>query len=330
MIIIFALCFVINCAKPKSEWLKWQESLDLAYPNELSFKIDMRKKVFSEGEPLVFRLLISNKLSKPRTIVHTGKRASAIEGGFLTFKAVSELDSVLFYSPYVHANIGMSPNDAIMLKPHDTLYFYAILCPDLFRQYIYPRARTALQPGEYILESNIHLGTKFYPKPGRGLHITSNPTMFSIESLPTEERNHLSKIRPYMKNLFGHVEQCLFDERYLPEEFVDSALFWLDKIRNTNSCFAPYADFVHTCIPAVTRTHSDTIKLNRSISEARRFIAEYNGSILAEEMEFKLAWWLFLKDSTSMDFSEHARKTIEKYPQNFNSFGIRKHLSSGL
>ena len=45
IIVVFLLLFMF-CAKPKSKWLKWQESLDLAYPNELSFKIDMQKKNF--------------------------------------------------------------------------------------------------------------------------------------------------------------------------------------------------------------------------------------------------------------------------------------------
>ncbi len=124
--------------------------------------------------------------------------------------------------------------------------------------------------------------------------------------------------------------QCPDLTPYL-QEFVDSALFWLDQIRNTNSYFVPFADFIYTCIPAVTRyTHSDTIKLDRSISKASKFIEKYSGSILAEEMEFKLAWWLFRKDSTSTEFYDHAKKVIEKYPKNINSFGIRKHIPSGL
>jgi hypothetical protein len=321
---------IVFCAKPKSEWLKWQESLDLAYPNVLSFKIDMQKKNFFEGEPLVFKMLISNKVGIPQTIVHTGKRTSMIDGGLQKFKVVTELDSVLMYFTYVHANIGIRSIDAIILGAYDTLYCYAILHPDLFRQYDFPKEHRKLQSGEYILESNIHLGTKFYPKPGRALDITSHPTMFAIESLPIDEQDYLSKILPYMKNFFGPVEECLFPFDNNHEEFVDSALFWLDQIRNTNSIFAPYADFVYTCIPAVTRTYSDTIKINKSISNAKKFIEKYNGSILAEEMEFKLTRWLFLKDSTSTAFYKQAEKVIEKYPKNINSFGIRKHIPGGL
>lgn len=327
---IFALILMTYCAKPKSEWLKWQESLDLAYPNVLSFKIDMQRKIFYEGEPLVFRMFIRNKTDIPVTIVHTGERAIMIAAGLQTFKVVTELDSVLMYSGYTQVNIGMQSLDAIVLESYDTLYFYAILYPDLFRQYEFPMERVSLSSGDYIIESNIHLGTKFYPRPARGLDLTSHPTLFSIESLPAEERDHLSKIRPYMKNFFGHVEGCLFPLDNDHEEFVDSALFWLDQIRNTDSYFAPFADFIYTCIPAVTRTHSDTIKLNRSISETSKFIENYNGSILAEEMEFKLAWWLFRKDSTSTEFYDHAKKVIERYPKNINSFGIRKHIPSGL
>ena len=325
-----AVILITFCAKPKSEWLKWQESLDLAYPNVLSFKIDMQKKNFFEGEPLVFKMLISNKVGIPQTIVHTGRRTSMIAGGRQTFKVVTELDSVLMYFTYVHANIGIRSKDAIVLGPYDTLYCYAILHPDLFRQYDFPKEHRKLQSGEYILESNIHLGTKFYPKPGRALDVTSHPTMFAIESLPIDEQDYLSKIRPYMKNFFGHVEECLFPFDNNHEEFVDSALFWLGQIRNTNSIFASYADFVYTCIPAVTRTYSDTIKINKSISETRNFIEKYNGSILAEEMEFKLAWWLFLQDSTSGEFYKHANKIIKRYPKNINSFGIRKHIPGGL
>lgn len=330
--IITALAVILMtfCAKPKSEWLKWQESLDLASPNALSFKIDMQRKIFNEGEPLVFRMFIKNKIDIPVTIVHTGERTIMIAAGLQTFKVVTESDSVLMYSGYIHVNLGMQSVDAIVLEPYDTLYFYAILCPDLFRQYEFPMERISLSSGNYIIESNIHLGTKFYPRPARGLYLTSHPTLFSIESLPAEERDHLLKIRPYMKNFFGHVEGCLFPFDNDHEEFVDSALFWLDQTRNTNSYFAPFADFIYTCIPAVTRIYSDTIKLNRSISEASKFIERYSGSILAEEMEFKLARWLLLKDSTSTEFYEKAKEVIEKYPKNINSFGIRKHIPGGL
>ena len=330
IIATFVIILIISCAKPKSEWLKWQESLDLASPRALLFKIDMQKRIFFEGEPIVFRMLISNKLDVPATIVHPGERAIMLAAGLQTFKVVTESDSVLMYSGYTCVNLGMQSVDAIVIEPYDTLYFYAILSPDLFRQYEFPMERESLSSGNYIIESNIHLGTKFYPRPARGLDIASHPTLFSIETLPAEEKGYLSKIRPYMQNFFGHVEECLFplDNDY--ENFVDSALFWLDQIRNTNSYFAPFADFVYTCIPAVTRSHSDTIKLNRSISEASKFIEKYSDSILAEEMEFKLARWLWLKDSTSSEFYKQAKKVINKYPKNINSFGIKKHLPNGL
>jgi len=325
-----AVILMTFCAKPKSEWLKWQESLDLAYPNVLSFKIDMQKKNFFEGEPLVFKMLISNKVEIPQTIVHTGRRTSMIAGGLQTFKVVTELDSVLMYFTYVHANIGIRSKDAIVLGPYDTLYCYAILHPDLFRQYDFPKEHRKLQSGEYILESNIHLGTKFYPKPGRALDVTSHPTMFAIESLPIDEQDYLSKIQPYMKIFFGDAEEGLWPKDGSIVDFADSALFWLDQIRNTNSIFAPYADFVYTCILGITRTYKDTIKLNKSITNAKNFIEKYDGSSLAEEMEFKLAWWLFLKDSTSGEFYKHANKIIKRYPKNINSFGIRKHIPGGL
>ena len=199
---IISVLLMIFCAKPKSEMLKWQESLDLAYPNALSFKIEMEKKNFIEGEPLFFKMLISNKIDLPRTIIHTGERTSTIAGGRQTFKVVTELDSVLMYFSYVHANIGIHPEDAIVLGSYDTLYCYAILSPDMFRKIGFPGEIVSLPPGDYIIESSVHLGTKFYPKPGRSLRITSHPTMFSVESLSMEEHDYLSKIRPYMKNFF--------------------------------------------------------------------------------------------------------------------------------
>jgi len=54
--IIGVCCLVIECAIPKSAWLKWQESLNLAYPNEILCRIEMPKKTYLEGEPLVFRI----------------------------------------------------------------------------------------------------------------------------------------------------------------------------------------------------------------------------------------------------------------------------------
>jgi hypothetical protein len=326
----YIVILIVFCAKPKPEWLKWQESLDLAYPNELSFKIDMGKKSYFEGEPLIFRMLVNNKIGIPKTIVHPGERTTMLAAGYQTFKVVTESDSVLRYSGYAHANLAMQPEDVIVLEPYDTLYFCAIVCPDLFEQYEYPMERVSLSSGNYIIESNVHLGTKFYPRPARSLYLTSHPTMLSVESLPYEERDHLSKIRPYMKNFFGHAEECFFPPNNDYEKFIDSAFFWLDKVRNTSSYFAPYADFVYTCLPAVIRIHSDTVKLIKSISEAGKFIDKYNGSILAEEMEFKRVWWLFRKDSTSAEFYEKAREVVEKYPKNINSYGIRKHIPGGF
>jgi hypothetical protein len=323
-----AIFLVTFCAKPKSEWLKWQESLDLAYPYTLSFRIKMEKKIFYEGEPIVFSMLLINRTDIPQTIIYSGPRTHMIVRGLHTFKVVTELDSVLAYAPYTHAHGSERPEDAIALGPYDTLYLHAILCPELFRQYEPPMTRISLQPGNYMIESDIHLGTKFYPRPGRGLDLTSPPIMFSIDSLPAVERIHVSRIRSYMKNFFGHVEECLFpmDNGGDAGEFVDSALFCLNQVRNTGSYFAPYADFVYTCIPAVTRSYGDTIRLNKPIAAAKEFISKYDGSILAEEMEFKLVWWLYLKDSTETEFDEQAEKVVNKYPRNVNSFGIKTHI----
>jgi len=328
VITTLAVVLMTFCVKPKSEWLKWQESLDLAYPNSLSFKIHMEKKVFHEGEPILLKMLIGNKTDIPQTIIYSGPRTHMVVRGLHTFKVVTELDSVLVYAQYTHAYGTIRPEDAIVLGPYDTLYLHAILCPDLFRQYELPMAGISLSQGNYVIESDIHLGTKFYPRPGRGLDLTSPPSMFAIESLPAEERIRLSRVRPYMKNFFGHVEECLFplDNNSDHEEFVDSALVWLDRIRNTSSCFAQYADFVYTCIPAVTRFHDDTVKISKSIAAATEFINQYDGSILAEEMEFKLTWWLYQQDSTGTEFIEQAKKVINKYPRNLNSFGIKKQI----
>lgn len=321
-----SLILMTLCAKPKPEWLKWQESLDLANPNALSFKIDMQKKVYYEGEPMVFKILIINKVGTPQTIVHTGSRTSQISGGLHSFEVVSEFDSVFLYCPYVHANIGMSPNDAIVFGPYDTLYTHAILYPDLFRQRDYPKRK--LQPGVYILESSIHLGTKFYPKPGRALNITSHPTMFTIDTLPAIELDNLSKMRPYMEVFFGSVEEGFWSVDYNSKNFIDSALFWLDTVKHSESRFAPYADFIYTCIPALTRRQDDReVKINKSVVNAKSFIEKYPGSTLAEEMEFNIAWWLYYKDSTSVEFLNQAMKVIEQYPKNLNSCGIKKLLN---
>jgi hypothetical protein len=76
----------------------------------------------------------------------------------------------------------------------------------------------------------------------------------------------------------------------------------------------------------VTRSYGDTIRLNKSIAAAKEFINKYDGSILAEEIKFKLVWWLYLKDSTGTEFDEQAEKVVNKYPRNINSFGIKTHI----
>jgi len=190
-----------------------------------------------------------------------------------------------------------------------------------------------LTSGDYIIESKIYLGIKFYPKPGRGLNLISHPTMFRIIALPADEYDHWAKIRSCFESFFGAVEGSisLFFQDCDREVYIDSALSMLNIIRNCESLFAPYANYVYTCIPAITRRPNDyEEKLERSINLARMFIEKYQGSILAEEMEFNLAWWLCYKDGTSIEFLNQAKKVIEKYPKNLNSYGIKKLLNRGL
>ena len=127
-----AVILMTFCAKPKSEWLKWQESLDLTYPDAMSFKIDIKDKSFYEGEPITFRMLIINEVDIPRTIIHLGSRTAMIRRALHTFKVVTGLDSVLRYSPYSHAHGSIRPEDALVLGSYDTLYCHAILHSDLF------------------------------------------------------------------------------------------------------------------------------------------------------------------------------------------------------
>ena len=325
LISLCLLMLMVNCAKPKSQWQKWQESLELASPDHIALKIEMQKKTFLEGEPLVCRVLIINRVDVPQIIIHPGVRISSLAGGYQKFVVVAESDSQLYYSPNFLANVVVGPEDAIVLEPCDTLYFNAILCPDLFRNP--DRERRKLYPGRYTIQSTVHLGTKWFPLPDRRtLTVTSYPTMFSIDSLPTDERGHLSMIRPYLQNFFGHVEGCLFDPEKPPEEYIDSAIFWLDQVRNTTSYFAQYADFVYTCVPAVTRFHDDTVKLRKSIEDAKEFISKYAGSILAEEIDINVAWWLYWRDSTNVEVTQKDRDVIEKYPRNIMAQDIRNYL----
>lgn len=112
--------------------MKWQESLDLAYPDGLTFKIDFENKNFYTYEPLMFRMLIINEVDIPRTIIHLGDRTHMIMRGYHTFKVVTSIDSALRYSPYFHADGGLFPEDAVVLGPYDTVYCHAILNQDLF------------------------------------------------------------------------------------------------------------------------------------------------------------------------------------------------------
>jgi len=105
--------------------------------------------------------------------------------------------------------------------------------------------------------------------------------MFHIIALPAEEADYWTRIRSYFESFFGSVEGAIspFFQDCDREAYIDSALFWLDAIGNSESLFAPYADFIYACIPAITRRADNSEKkIEKSLNGLRA--VSYYGCLL--------------------------------------------------
>jgi hypothetical protein len=172
------------------------------------------------------------------------------------------------------------------LHPHDTLYINQIISPDLFRDEDSLK-KTDLKPGDYIMECELLLGCKFYPEPARDLRIKTHPTFFHIDSTPTADMEGFSKIRPFLDKFFSYIEEA---------PSTDSILMTLNEISNSESPFAQVANYVYACMPRnIAYSVNDKSKIDQSIKLGKKFIKRYPNSILAEEMEDNIGWWLYEK-----------------------------------
>ncbi|MEO0227627.1 MAG: hypothetical protein ABIL70_06215 [candidate division WOR-3 bacterium] len=309
------LNFISKCAA--YDWKKWQEELELSYPEQFTFDLELEKDSIIEGEPIIVSCHIVNHSSKiARIIFPPLNRKEALH--YYTINFYVKEDTIAYiYAPYVHADIGIEPAQEKLLLPGDTMFLNGILYPDNFWSYK-ERKRVALLPNIYKLWARIHLGVKFYPRPARDLRIVSDSVKFSIKASSIKEKQELNTISPYLREFFGYCE-----ETDIPDSSRNAAYPKLDKIRKTDSYLAPYAEFVYIGLLAFDK---DREKLDKGIIEAQRFLKKHTSSILGEEMEFLLAKMFYRKAGISDEFKKQARHLLEKYPKNINCFEIKKLL----
>ncbi len=316
--VVFSVFIIINtdCVKQKSEWLKWQEAFNLAYPKDISCFIDMPQKTYLEGEPLIFRIKLINKSDTRKSIIAHGRQTD-IAGGFVSINVINESNKILGYCPGISVNIMLSPQSERVFNPGDTIYINQIISPDLFRDKI-TLNEVALNPGYYRLECKIHLGTKFYPKPGRDLSIMTNQIPFHVDSVPEGEKINLFIIRPLMKEFFSTVESSIFS---------DSALYQLEDVGNGLSQFSPIAYFVYLCTKGYISTKENNKEgLDNVITRGKKFVNRFQDSILIQEMRINIGWWLYAKDSLSDDFRTYCFKLgNRKDIMNINTWELLKH-----
>lgn len=324
-IIIFFIIGLINCAfcqdkSMRKELVRWHESLNLAYPEEVDFKIQLQKTTLLQGVPLLLRCFIINKTAKNITVIPPSDRLYGLTLGTIGFKILTEENTEHAYRIGFHARGVLLPGDEKVIGPHDSLYINAILWANNFYNWDkrYQRAQRRLFPtGQYKLYGRIFLGVKWHPKPSRDLVMFSDTVMFMINAIDPEEQNWLVAVEPLMSAFFYKLENILSLYDSLRQARL-AVLPVFDEVRKHNSIMVPIIDFVSISI----RASIDTNNIDNVITDAKRFIAEHEGSLLAEEMEFVLAKILYEKENNSATFVKEANRIIAKYPKNIDIFTL--------
>ncbi len=326
----FLSVILTNCAfcQDKSisrEWRKWQESLNLAYPEEVDFKIQLEKPILMEGEPLLLKCFIINKTAKNITVVPPYDRITALMTFKLGFNVLTEQNSEYKYHIGFHADGISLPGDEKVIGPHDSLYINAILWPNNFYDWDKRQERAQRRlfpPGQYKLYGRLFLGVKFYPKPSRDLIMVSDTILFTVNAIAPDEQNLLVTIEPLISAFFYKLENILLIKDSLRQVILPSLLPVFDELRRRNSIMIPLIDFVSIKSSALI----DTSNIDRIIADAKQFIVDHQGSILAEEMEFMLAEMLYRQEKKSATFVKEANRIIAKYPKNINIFVLKEWL----
>jgi len=314
LIIVF---LVITCfAAGGKDWLKWQESLDLARPEDLASGITIEKSIISEGEPLLISCFIKNITTKDATVIlPVYNRIAALFTLTAEFSIKTSNGVEYWYRTNVHIDVGLSPSSERIIMPNDSIYINAILWPDNFTEIKKLHPKRGLNPGDHTISCTILLGAKFYPKPGRTLVITSDTKMVTMKQISIDDQKNLSAVKNIMTEFFGYGEG---------EDVSDScrhlAYPLLNEIRDSYSYLAPYANFVYISMLAYDRYKN---RLDEAITKAREFIKNHQGTILGEEMEFLLVKMLYQKEGICERFVEEAQRVIITYPKNINSIEIQ-------
>jgi hypothetical protein len=328
-VVVFLCVALINCAfcQDKSiskELAEWYESLDLAYPAEVDFRIQLEKKTLLQGEPLILRCYVINKTAKHITIIPPSNRLRGLMLGTVGFSLLTEKDDENEYQIGFHASGIQLPGSERIISPGDSVYISMILWPNNFYDWNKrgERAQRGLFPtGQYKLYGRIFLGVKWYPKPCRDLIMFSDTVLFTINAIDPGEHDLLVAIDPLMSAFFYKLENVLL----LTDSLRQARLALLpvfDEIRRRNSFMVPLVDFVSISIRAST----DTTNINPVVADTKRFIAEHEGSLLAEEMEFLLARMLYEKEETRVDFTKETQRIITTYPKNISVFEVKEWL----
>ena len=321
LFIVF-ICIGFNQDNSRNnELVNWHKSLDLAYPEDIEFKLELERAILFEGQPILVRCLIINKRSEDITVIPPPHRLRSLVTNSLGFNIINGQNIDLPYQLGFHARSMFLPGDEKVIGPHDSLYINMILWSNNF--YKWENRNQGTQKllflyGEYKLYGQIFLGVKWYPKPSRDILLFSDTVNIRINTTNAADRNWLIAAEPLICAFFYKVENgLLFDESLYVE-----AVPILEEIRKGNSNLAPLIDFVSISIEAVTRNGN----IDPVIDDAKNYIAKNKGSILAEEMEFVLLSMLHKNNEYQTVFVKEANRISAEYSKNINVFTVNNWL----
>jgi hypothetical protein len=327
IIVIFMIIILVNCASVKEERgitarevSQWNEALDLAYPEDVEVKLVLEKLSLLQGEPLLFRSYIINKTDSVITVIPPANRLV----GQRVYWLYSDDGIEYGYKAALHGYRILLPGEEKTISPHDSLYINEILWSNNFFRQGRPDQRDEpmlfAPTSAYHLYGRFSLGTKWLPRPPRGLLEYSDTVTFTIHGSDLDQENKLKTLNHLISSFFYEHENILIALHF--DSVPETDLSVLNNVRKGASCMAPLADFVWISSHAVL----DSLNIEPVIAEAKRFITEYDGSILAEEMEFLVAKILYNKDKTHPDFTDQAQHFIATYPKNIAMFQVKKWL----
>ncbi len=253
--------------------------------NDLVYEIEITKDTIYIGEPIIVKCrLINNSDSAMKIFDYCGE--ALLSYGYSRFYLYSSNDEKEYeYGVFSHASLLR--HSYFSLDPHDSVYFYTILCwdgNDGFTYFKYDRAK----PGLYKLRSTY-------------FKIESNVDSFYADTMPIEEKQIYKQAGPIIDEFWGFPYGT---ERETTKKILEI----FPSIIKRKSILSPFCHYI-----LWYKSFDDESKAESLVEE---FFKKYPNSPLGEKLMFDLyryyAWYKNDAEKGKAIIGE----ALKRYPDN--------------